>query len=66
MPPRVAADIDTARSFAQYIFILPGQPSPRFSDYDFNTMPLWEFVSLAIGTAIAGDVKLKLVYALIG
>jgi len=29
-------------------------------------MPLWQFVSLAIGTAIAGDVDLKLTYALIG
>jgi hypothetical protein len=29
-------------------------------------MPLWQFVSLAIGTAIVGDVNLKLMYALIG
>ncbi len=29
-------------------------------------MPLWLFVSLAIGTTITGDVNLKLMYALIG
>jgi hypothetical protein len=29
-------------------------------------MPLWQFVSLSIGTAIAGDVNLKLMYALVG
>jgi hypothetical protein len=29
-------------------------------------MPLWQFVSLTIGIIIAGDVNLKLMYALIG
>ena len=66
MPPRVPEDIDAARSFVQDIFTLPGQAAPRSDDYDFNTMPLCQFVSLAIGTAIAGDVNLKLMYARIG
>jgi hypothetical protein len=65
MPPRVQADIDAARSFVQDIFTLPGQPSPRSDDYNFDTMPLWQFVSLAIGSAIAGDINMKLMYALI-
>ena len=65
MPPRVPADIDAARSFVQDIFTLPGQTAPRSDDYDFNTMPLWQFVSLAIGTAIAGDVNRKLMYTVI-
>jgi hypothetical protein len=34
--------------------------------YNFDNMPLWQFVSLAIGTAVAGDVNLKLMHALIG
>ncbi len=29
-------------------------------------MPLWQFVLLAIGAVIAGDVELKLMYAMIG
>ena len=29
-------------------------------------MPLWQFVLLAIGAAIAGDVDLKLMYAMTG
>jgi hypothetical protein len=66
LPPRVLADIDAARSFVQDIFTLPGQDAPRADDYNFNTMPLWQFVSVAIGTAIAGDFNLKLMYALIG
>ncbi len=66
MPPRVPADIDAARSFVQDIFTLPGQTTPRSDDYNFDPMPLWQFVSLAIGTAVAGDVNLKLIYALIG
>ena len=58
MSPRLQADIDAARSFVQDIFTSPGQPVPRSEDYNFETMPLWQFVSLAIGTAIAGDVNL--------
>jgi hypothetical protein len=66
LPPRVQADIDAARSFVQGICTLPGQDAPRSDDYNFDTKPLWQFASLAIGTAIAGDVTLKLMYALIG
>ncbi len=66
LSPRVETDIDAARSFAQDILTLSGRTAPRSRGYDFNTMPLWQFVSLAIGTAIAGDVNLKLMYALIG
>ena len=65
MPPRVPADIDAARSFVQDIVTLPEQAAPRSDDYNFDTMPLWQFVSLAIGTSIASDVKLKLMYAII-
>jgi hypothetical protein len=35
-------------------------------DFDFAKMPIWQFVVLAIGAAIAGDVELKLMYAMIG
>jgi hypothetical protein len=66
MPPRAPADIDAARSFVQDIFTLPAKAARRSDDYNFDTMPLWQHVSLAIGTAIAGDVNLKLMYALIG
>jgi hypothetical protein len=66
MPPRVQKDIDAARSFVQDIFTLTKQTARRSDDYNFEIMHLWRLVSLAIGTAIAGDVNLKLMYALIG
>ncbi len=65
MLPRVQADIDATRSFAQDILTLSGQPAPCSDDYNFDTRPLRQFVPIAIGTAIAGDVNLKLMYSLI-
>ena len=39
---------------------------PALQRLQFRHHALWQFVSLAIGTAIAGDVNMKLMYALIG
>jgi hypothetical protein len=66
MPKSVPIDVDAARFFIEDIFTLPGTTAPRSGDYDSKTMPLWQFMSLAIGAAIAGDVILKLMYTLIG
>ncbi len=55
------------RAFVQDIFTFrEAEPAPRTDNYNFETMPLWHFVLLAIGAAIAGDVELKLMYAMIG
>ncbi len=39
---------------------------PRDADFDFKKIPLWQFVVMTIGAAIAGDVDVKLMYAMIG
>ena len=46
---------------------LPGvETSPRVPDFDFKKTPLWQFVVMAIGAVIIGDVDVKLMYAMIG
>ena len=66
-PARVQADVEAARAFVQDIFTLREvEASPRVTDFDFKKIPLWQFVIMAIGAAIAGDVQVKLMYALIG
>ena len=58
LPARVQKDVDEARRIFQDWFTPTGAPTaPRADDYDFDNMPLWQFVILAIGSAIAGDCK---------
>jgi hypothetical protein len=64
--PRVEADIDEAREFVKDIFTPPRKDAADIvADYDFDNMPLWQFVILIIGIALAGT-KLKSTYAMIG
>ena len=66
-PARVEADVEAARAFVQDIFTLPGvDTAPRDADFNFEKIPRWQFVVMAIGAAIAGDVDVKLMYAMIG
>ena len=67
LPARVEEDVCAARSFVQDLFTLPGvDTAQRRDDYNFECMSLWQFVLLAIGAALAGDVDVKLMYAMIG
>jgi len=67
LPARVEADVEAARAFVQDIFTLPGvDTAPRDAEFDFKKIPLWQFVVMAIGAAVAGDVDVKLMYAMIG
>ena len=67
LPERVEADVAAARAFVQDLFTFRGvEPTPRVDDSDFTKMPLWQFVILVIGAAVAGDTKLKRLYAMIG
>ena len=66
-PARVEADVEAARAFVQDIFTIPKvDTAPRDADFNFKKIPLWKFVVMAIGAAIAGDVDIKLMYAMIG
>ncbi len=38
----------------------------RVTGFDFDKNPLWQFVVMAIGAAIAGDADVILMYAMIG
>jgi hypothetical protein len=67
LPERIDADVANARAIVQDLFTFrEAEPAPRTDYYDFEATPLWQFVLLAIGAAIAGDVDLKLMYAMIG
>jgi hypothetical protein len=67
LPERVDADVAAARAFVQYLFTYRGaEAAHRTADFDFKTVSLWQFVVLAIGAAIAGDVQIKLMYFMIG
>jgi hypothetical protein len=66
LPVRNQADVDAACDFVKDIFTLPGKAAgDRVDDYDFEKMPLWQFVILAIAIALAGA-ELKFMYAMIG
>jgi len=66
-PARVESDVEAARAFVQDIFTLPKvDTSPRDANFDFKKIPLRQFVVMAIGVAIAGDVNVKLMYGIIG
>jgi hypothetical protein len=55
------------RAFIQDIFTLPGvETTPRDANFNFEKIPLWQFVVISIGAAIAGDVDVNLIYAMIG
>ncbi len=64
---RVEGDVAAARAFVQDLFTFRGvEPAPRVDDSDITKIPLWQFVILVIGAAVAGDTKLKRLYAMIG
>ena len=66
LPARVEADVEAARAFVQDIFTLPGVDiAPRDADFNYEKIPHGQFVVMAIGAAIAGDVDIKLMYAMI-
>lgn len=58
LPARVQKDVDEAlRIFQDWFTLLNAPTAPRADAYDFDNMPLWQFVIIAIGSAIAGDCK---------
>ncbi len=66
LPERIEHDVAVASACIQNIFNFRGvEAAPRRGDYDFEIMSLCQFIVLTIGSAIAGDVHIKLVKAMI-